>query len=302
MRDVEEIVKASREAAGDVDLGVAVLEERLLTTALHDVAGDRARAMLFQAGRLAARRVAEWSGEDTMEGLLESLSKVVGLEFEVKEDRVVVEGCPECVGFLGARDPVCHFTRGVISKAYEMETGERVPVSEVSCRAVGDAECVFVIGEKGTPRSPTLDGQTMDDFKDTVDLPSDVKPEHVLAFRALQRSTLADVVGRGFRALMFDAGRRYGRVLREEAGGGPMEDVLAVLEEELGIVVDVDGNVLRVENCPFCASLTMGPVCDPFRGALYELCREENVEIREIRCAGAEGEPVGTCEFELRRP
>ncbi len=302
MRNVDEIVRASREAAGDVDIGVAVLEERLLTTALHDVAGDRAKAMLFQAGRLAARRIAEWSEEDTLEGLLDALSEVIGIEFEVHDDRVTVDSCPECVGFLGAVDPVCHFTRGVISKAYEIETGERVPVAEERCRAVGDPRCVFVIGEENAPESPTLSDQTMDDFKDIVDASDDVKPEHVLAFRALQRSTLADVVGRGFRALMFDAGRRYGRILRRETGEDDLEDVLSTLEDELRIKVEIDEDTLRVENCPFCASLTTGPACDPFRGALYELSERDDVRIREVRCAGAEGEPVGTCEFELRRP
>lgn len=105
--------------------------------------------LFFREGSALAEEIAkEAAGEDVLSKARESLVArgwVEDITFDVGEARVKgsVEVSP------GSEIETCHRLRGVVSKMYELTTGQKRRFAEVECESTGGGACVFRPTEEG---------------------------------------------------------------------------------------------------------------------------------------------------------
>ena len=127
---------------------------------LYDIFKDAAAVVIYEIGEAYGEDAVNWALEEfeefkfSLERILRLIAKyarAVGwckmsiLEYNEEEGKITfkIEDNFECEAFRGAKKPMGHFLRGVISGFLSGLFGRRWFVREIRCIAKGDEACVF---------------------------------------------------------------------------------------------------------------------------------------------------------------
>ena len=126
-----------------------------LKRSMEDVFGAGARAVMYFLGRICGQRTyfklsLLYQGKGLFQACIE-LKEQEGwgtFQCEINGDgvgTVWVEDCFEARGYGPSSEPVCHFVRGYIEGFLSSAFRKELWVTETSCIARGDRECVFEV-------------------------------------------------------------------------------------------------------------------------------------------------------------
>ncbi|WP_457620603.1 V4R domain-containing protein [Methanopyrus sp.] len=298
----ESLRKRAEEAGSMFTAEELLVTNKMVMMALYSLGGERSCASVFKAGSI----LADSFGVETLEDALHEFCELTGADYDLDRDYVIIENCPECSGYVRVEGGVCHFLRGFISRAVEVEVGERVPVAEVVCEGTRDGKCEFVIGERGEVGGFGREvGEFVEeDFETVVRGAGDRDPVEVAVFKIASEGLLRYAFGDAARPMFFRAGRLYaGALINAFEPEDPGEFVERV-EEYSGASYSLEGDRFVVEKCLECAGMPFeGPICHAVRGALAEILEHWNVPFKklvEVKCATEEDETVGTCVIKVK--